>query len=382
MKIAVVGAGTAGLLSAVTLCQSLPPFIEVYLIHSNDIAPIGVGESTLLDFPEILCEGIDYYHLLDKKEMNATTKFGVRFVGWQDDDFYITFGSGCHGLHFDSAALSQFVIPRLQKKYGRFMEVRATVKELNEVGDKVFVECDNDVFEFDYVVDCRGFPEDYKNYIEPKNVYLNSAITVASEGIVDWQYTAHIAHEHGWMFAVPLNDRTGLGYLYNDNFCERHDALYEMDKIAKRLNLQVDFDEAKEFKFKNYYAKKVVSSTSRIFLNGNRALFFEPIQATSIGCYSMINKLIVDYINHDIEIDKLQEDYEKMIKEALMFINIHYSKGSVYDSPFWKMSQDASKKCINEYDVYNYKWEYLIDSLPLTNQMRDRFLHGREKALV
>ena len=50
MKIAVVGAGTAGLYCSVELLESLPKFAKVDLIHSKVIDPLGVGESSLVSF--------------------------------------------------------------------------------------------------------------------------------------------------------------------------------------------------------------------------------------------------------------------------------------------------------------------------------------------
>ena len=50
MKVAVVGAGTAGLYCIIELLESLPEFAKIDLIHSNTIDPLGVGESSLKIF--------------------------------------------------------------------------------------------------------------------------------------------------------------------------------------------------------------------------------------------------------------------------------------------------------------------------------------------
>ena len=50
MKVAVVGAGTAGLLSAMDFCVGLPNFAKITLIHSLSIGSLGVGESSLVIF--------------------------------------------------------------------------------------------------------------------------------------------------------------------------------------------------------------------------------------------------------------------------------------------------------------------------------------------
>ena len=54
MKVAVVGAGTAGLYCIIELLESLPEFAKIDLIHSRVIDPLGVGESSLVSFPHAL----------------------------------------------------------------------------------------------------------------------------------------------------------------------------------------------------------------------------------------------------------------------------------------------------------------------------------------
>ena len=56
-------------------------------------------------------------------------------------------------------------------------------------------------------------------------VYLDSSIVVKSYTPGDWEYTYHIAHEHGWMFGIPLQERTGWGYLWNSNITSELDTI-------------------------------------------------------------------------------------------------------------------------------------------------------------
>ena len=52
-SICIVGGGTSGWMAAALLSKSHPD-IEMCLIESPDIKPIGVGESTLADFNRYL----------------------------------------------------------------------------------------------------------------------------------------------------------------------------------------------------------------------------------------------------------------------------------------------------------------------------------------
>ena len=60
--------------------------------------------------------------------------------------------------------------------YPNFSERLKTVKEIKSLGKQVSVDGDK----YDYVIDCRGYPEDYSNYIITDQVYLDSGIVVKS----------------------------------------------------------------------------------------------------------------------------------------------------------------------------------------------------------
>ena len=356
MKVAVVGAGTAGLLSAMDLCSELPKFAHVTLIHSLSINSLAVGESTLVNFPDSLTNAIDYNHVFDRKELGSSTKYGVQFKNWRGNSF-VPFNGGSYGIHFDTSNLSSFVLPRLQKKYQNFRELKGVVESIVSDGQKVKIRLDEFDHTFDYVVDCRGYPENYEDYSKSPNVYLNSAIVVPSKTKAKWEYTYHIAHKNGWMFGIPLGEKSGWGYLYNSDITGKEEALNDLEQtLSDQKNTDghfVDYDlsDVKEFSFENYYAKRIVNNDGNIFKNGNRALFFEPLQATSLGCYSFISQRIIDYINGDIVVEDIKRTYNRVIEECLLFINLHYRCGSNFDTPFWQMAKDKSNELLNQHHI-------------------------------
>ena len=383
MKVAVVGAGTAGLLSAMDLCVGLPSFAKITLIHSLSIGSLGVGESSLVNFPQSLSESIDYNHLFDRKELKSSTKYGVQFKNWRGNTF-VPFLGGSHGIHFDTSNLIEFILPRLHKKYSNFSELKGVVESITSVGKQVKIRVDEFDHTFDYVIDCRGYPENYTDYHKSPHVYLNSAIVVPSKTKAKWEYTFHIAHKNGWMFGIPLGEKSGWGYLYNSDITERKEALKDLEQTLSDQNntdghfVDYDLDNIKEFSFENYYAKRIVNNDGNIFKNGNRALFFEPLQATSLGCYSFISQRIIDYINGDIVVEDIKRTYNRVIEECLLFINLHYRWGSDFDTSFWKMAKDKSNELLNQHDIETYDWRYLIDTL----QLRDSTLSKHEGSVT
>ena len=367
MKIAVVGAGTAGLYCSVELLESLPKFAKVDLIHSKSISPIEVGESSLISFPHALSCGVDYVHHFDSQELGSTVKYGVQFKNWNGVGL-IPFASGSYGIQFDTTKFPQFVIPRLHKMYPNFSEKVRTVKKIKSLGRKVSLDGE----EYDFVVDCRGYPEDYSDYIISDKVYLASAIAVRSYTPGDWEYTYHIAHKHGWMFGLPLQSRTGWGYLYNSKLTSQLEAQDDVARILEEYQVEFHSKDCREFSFKNYYAKSVMNEDGNIFVNGNRALFLEPIQATSLGCYGLINEMILDRIEND-RYDN--ENYRKIMTEVIAFINLHYYNGSDFDTPFWNMAKQGARDLFKGMDVSKYDWNHILDWNPqFRRQMFDNFL--------
>ena len=378
MKVFVIGAGTAGLLTCMELCHSLPDFFDITLVHDPDIESIGVGESSLVGLSYLLFDSIDYVHFLERGDLNATTKYGVKFKSWSSgDDIFVPFGTGNYGLQFDTTNLKDFVLPRLLKKYKNFNILEAKVNSIDSIGRQVCVQLENKILMSDYVVDCRGFPEDYSDYIICDNVYVNSALVVPSTSHNTWEYTYHYAHKNGWMFGIPLNNRSGWGYLYNSELTTRDECLEDIENIFSNsidgMKFKLNFDKARDFSFKSYYIKDFMNEDRNIFYNGNKALFLEPIQATSIGCYNLINVFIAKYINHTMEYEEIFESYRKMMEECLLFVNLHYANGSIYDSDFWKLAKQKSNEILREYDINNYSWEFAIDSVQLLNSVLSNF---------
>ena len=81
MKITVVGAGNAGVFTALCLAWYGRDFnFEIDLIYNPDIPPERVGQATLVEAPKILSEatGFNWYN----NSIYATMKSGILYEGW------------------------------------------------------------------------------------------------------------------------------------------------------------------------------------------------------------------------------------------------------------------------------------------------------------
>ena len=73
----------------------------------------------------------------------------------------------------------------------------------------------------------------------------------------------------------------------------------QTSKILEEYQVEYFSEDCREFSFKNYYAKSIVNEDGNIFVNGNRALFLEPIQATSLVVMDSLIDMILDRIENE-----------------------------------------------------------------------------------
>lgn len=127
-KILVVGGGTSGWLTAAYLAKRIggldPSSVQISLVESSDIAPLGVGEGTIPTIRRTLSAlGVDEAEFM--YECSATFKQGIKFVDWvnnpktnsqnfyyhpfelpKNDDLAAYWMSGCAGDSVFSAAVT------------------------------------------------------------------------------------------------------------------------------------------------------------------------------------------------------------------------------------------------------------------------------------
>lgn len=86
----ILGGGTAGLLTALTLKTKLPG-LHVRVVHSPAIGIIGVGEGSTTDLPSMLHGYLRLDPAEFHREVRPTFKLGVRFLWGPRDVFHYTF---------------------------------------------------------------------------------------------------------------------------------------------------------------------------------------------------------------------------------------------------------------------------------------------------
>jgi hypothetical protein len=336
-RLGILGVGTAGITSAAGFTASMDNTWEVVSIYDPTIPGLDIGESTNSNFTQVLEVGCGFTIQENLDELDATLKFGTKFINWREKDWINPLIEGAVAIHFNTNKLREYVIPKLKKLWGdKYSTIEGTITSVTQSLENVSVVVDGESHIFDYVIDCRGFPESYEDYEHTTCTLINHAIVYDhKKPDLTLQSTEHIATENGWMFGIPLTTRKSYGYLYNDELTTKEAALADMSKI---IGVPVKKLQVRDYTFKPYYAKQVLDG--RILKNGNRALFFEPISATSVYMYVRTCRLFHEFLAGKITASEVNACWKQDIVDIENLICFYYHGGSTYNTEFWTKAKD------------------------------------------
>tara|TARA_B100000287_G_scaffold101041_1_gene93197 strand:+ start:801 stop:1868 length:1068 start_codon:yes stop_codon:yes gene_type:complete len=314
MRIAIVGAGNAGCITALHYHRYLEIDNEIVIYHSPEQHPIErVGQGTVSTPLELISATLDinWYD----NPIDLTYKAGVLYEGW---------GNGSNFFHGSISMLGHFVPHKLSKavlESGHFKVIEKTVTDPEE-------EIDADV-----IFDCRGrHNRDKSNYDTLINP-LNSVLLYQKEGRdPDLLHTRSVATPNGWTFVIPNKDSVSYGYLYNNTITSKEDAT---EDFLDRFDLpNIDG----ELTFENYVAKNMFVG-DRTILQGNRFGFIEPFEANALGIYQSVARQAWDGIFKIKDLSLCNLKIRIIMKEIETFILWNYRQGSKYDTPFWEYAK-------------------------------------------
>ena len=166
-KIAVIGAGSAGLLSAAHFTTWLDDSWEVVSIYDPQKKILGIGESTNGGFVSLLERATNFSLARpdDLAALDATIKYGSKFQNWRKQSWVNPLLSGNIAVHFNNRRLKDFVFERLTALWpGQFSVLEGDVRALENYADHVRVVTSAGEHDFDYVVDCMGTPSSFDGY--------------------------------------------------------------------------------------------------------------------------------------------------------------------------------------------------------------------------
>lgn len=391
-SVAILGAGTAGWLTALVL-RTYCPFLQIKLIRPRNNSPIGVGESTQPDFLRLLmAAGVDMEAFY--KTTDATMKCGIFYEDWNavGEHYWHPFsnlvnmgsytpahhyqqmimedpGRYTHAQYYASVHTSYETCVRNNRvapesavalhvdahKITEYLERFLTTIELLEAdstevlaseGRITGIVLDNNAtISADLYVDCTGFARalhkhvaspDYVPYEADVNRVVAAQLPYAN---VEKEFTPHTrahAHQYGWTWSIPLQSRIGSGYVYHGDFCSPEEAeknLREYWGMQRMHDIEVRHISFDSMALRNPWVENVVAI-------GLSAGFVEPLEATGLSWTIASADLLSQYLrpryyDPDVAV-KYNSNMLGYVYDVQDFLDVHYKLSSRRDSEFWK----------------------------------------------
>jgi tryptophan halogenase len=337
-RVLIVGGGTAGWMTAAALARFLESGWEIALIESDAIGTVGVGEATIPQI-QLFNAGLGLDEDQFLRATQGTIKLGIEFDGWTaPGERYMhafgmvgrglgllpfhhywlraramgaakPFGQYCwnertayadryarpgarpgpfgpliHAFHFDAALyaahLRAYAEARgVTRTEGRIVEVAPGPEGVSHVRLESGATLGADLF-----IDCTGFRgllieetlgagfEDWSEWL-----WCDRALAVPCERAGAFTpYTRASARAAGWQWRIPLQHRTGNGYVYSSRHLSDDEAAAT---LLANLDGQAQAD-PRPLRFKAGRRRSAwVKNTVAIGLSAG---FLEPLESTSI----------------------------------------------------------------------------------------------------
>lgn len=391
-SIVVLGAGSAGLLAALTLRKKLPPAVSVRILRSPRIGIIGVGEGTTPNFPAFLFDflKLDIARFFD--EVHPVWKRGIHFIWGPRGEFPYAFGnhysvadtgfSRSNGFYswekpYESGFIGRLMQqrkvflpdekqqPRLDDAYGFHLEnsklvawlegeVRRSGVTITDVeitgagrdGDRIThldLEGGGTVAA-DFYVDASGFRSELLGGVleEPFDSFADSLICDRAvvggwereEGDPIQPFTTAETMSAGWSWRIDHRGHVNRGYVYSSAFSSDEEA----ERVFRERNPRVKQTRVVPFK-SGHYRRPWVGNVCAV---GNSAGFVEPMEATALMVLCMeLRALTASLLEGRLELrETLVDLYNRFStnvwEEIRAFLMIHYKFNTLLDTPFWQ----------------------------------------------
>ena len=249
-----------------------------------------------------------------------------------------------YAFHFDAGLYAGFlrsIAERLDvvRREGRII----SVEQHPESGDIVSLSLnDGTTIAGDLFIDCSGFrglliEETLKTGYTDWSRWLpcNRAVAVPSEKTSPLTpYTTSTAREAGWQWRIPLQHRTGNGYVFCDAYLSEAEA---SEKLMQRLDGKA-LAEPRVLKFTTGHRNS--QWCHNVVAIGLASGFLEPLESTSIHlAQEAILTLIRYFPNSGISETQracFNRDMLAAYDNVKDFLIAHYKLTEREDTPFWR----------------------------------------------
>ena len=249
-----------------------------------------------------------------------------------------------YAYQFDSSLYAKFLRRYSEQNGVRRIEGKVVNTTLTpSTGDVESVRLENgEEIQANLYIDCSGFRgvlieqaletgyDDWSEWLP-----CNRAVAVPCEAQGQLlPYTRATARQAGWQWRIPLQHRTGNGYVYWNEYISDDEATHQLMSTLEGAALaepkQLFFKTGRRKKFWN---KNVVS----IGLSGG---FLEPLESTSIhliqeGITTLVELFPGDHI-HPLDINEYNQRMGLNFERVRDFLLLHYIATQRDDSNMWR----------------------------------------------
>lgn len=366
--IGVIGVGEATIPPLISILNSLGVDLVDFIKETQGSFKLGIqfedwhtkGESYFHPFGTVgkSIEGYDFFQcwLKCKAEGDDTPLMAhsPEAVLSEKGKFFLPFEAkntplerAFYALHLDSALAGKYL-----RKYAEKLGVVRTegiVEKVSQTKDGsisyVTLQSGTKICG-DFFIDCSGFKgllieqtlktgyDSWENFLP-----CNRAVTVQTKNVGPTNpYTISAAKDAGWMWKIPLQHRTGNGYVFCDKYVSDEEATQTLlDNIEGETIM-----EPKVIPFTTGMRNK--SWVKNCLSLGLAQGFVEPLESTAIHLVSKtiaffvrmfptkeIDQTIIDEYNR-----RVRADYE----EIRDFLILHYCETAREDTEFWRWCQN------------------------------------------
>ena len=251
---------------------------------------------------------------------------------------------GQYAYHLDAGAFAEFLKREAIRRGTHHIEDDVTDVALDERGFiKQVTTREHGALSADLYIDCSGFSAILSEkalgdrYIDWTDVLFCDRALAAPQPLGDAiaPYTKSTALSAGWMWQIPLTQRSGNGYVFSSRFIDQDAAAREMaarlgvdaERLAPRL-LRMKVGRRDKFWRANCIALGLASG------------FVEPLESTGIFVIQRGLALLLSYFPDTGFEPHLARRYNERMaatyEEIRDFIVLHYALSSRADSPFWR----------------------------------------------
>lgn len=389
-NVIVVGAGSAGLMAALTLKRRLPQ-LNVHVVRSPDIGIIGVGEGTTLAFPRHFFDYLKLKPLQFFEMAEPTWKLGIKFLWGPRREFYYTFSyefqqrqaelSRNNGFFFQgdspwTGLVSAFMAkdrafpkkpdgtPQFHNNHAYHIENKKLVgwlesvclafgvtlqdanvtAERSENGIASLLLPDGTRLTADLYLDASGFRSEIlgRTLQEPFISYSDSLFCDRAV-IGGWQrttepvkpYTTVETMDNGWCWQIEHETFINRGYVYSSSFVS--DAEAEAELMRKNPKISTT---PRVVRYRSgRYARNWIGNVVGI---GNSVGFVEPLEATALQVICVEASTLADSLTDCLceptpTLIELYNRYNAQAWDDIRdFLAVHYKFNTRLDTPFWQ----------------------------------------------